>query len=112
MTALATVLNIRLLVPIPMLLKDALAPMWDVIYAVKFATRPFAAALFSQPSLLLHPSQVSDLFFSILWGPLGEGIDANTAALRASLITPNASGVVFDIGAGLSDMHVRISRNI
>lgn len=58
------------------------------------------------------PSQVSDLFFSILWGPLGEGIDANTAALRASLITPNASGVVFDIGAGLSDMHVRISRNI
>jgi hypothetical protein len=94
-----------------MLLKDALAPMWHIYDTVKFATRPFAAALFSRPSLLLHPSQMSDLFFSILWSPMGEGIDANTAALKTSLITPNASGIVFDIGAGLSDAHVHVSQN-
>src|ERR1700733_11697015 len=74
-----------------MLLKDVLAPVWPIYDTMKLATRPFTLALFSQPSLL-RPSQMSDLFFSILWGPMGDGVDANSAAIKTSLIRPNASG--------------------
>ena len=94
-----------------MLLKDVLAPVWHIYDTIKLATRPFTLALFSQPSLL-RPSQMSDLFFSILWGPMGDGIDANCAAIKTSLITPNASGIVLDIGAGLGCALVCVSQDV
>jgi hypothetical protein len=95
-----------------MLVKDVLAPVWPIYDTIKLATRPFILALLSQPSLLLRPSQMSDLFFSILWGPMGDGIDANSAAIKTSLITLNASGIVLDIGAGLGCAFVCVTRDV
>lgn len=82
-----------------------LSPVQDIYYIVKATLRPFLKALSSKPGILLRPAQLSDLFFSILWKPMGEGIDANTAELKTSLITPNASGVVLDVGAGKSPLY-------
>lgn len=83
-----------------MRLSEGLGPLWHILDILKATIRPFTGAILASPSLLLRPSHLGDLFFSILWRPMGEGIDQNTADLKATLITPNASGIVLDVGAG------------
>lgn len=52
------------------------------------------------PSLLLRPIALSRVFFAYVWIPFGVGANENSRADKELLITPNAYGVVLDIGAG------------
>ena len=36
-----------------------------------------------------------------VWVPFGNGIDINARETKSSLLTPNAYGVVLDVGAGM-----------
>lgn len=77
-----------------------MAPCLDIYELFTLALRPWAAALWARPSLLIHPKELSDVLFSIMWQPMGDGIDAGSAPLKTALITPSAHGVVLDIGSG------------
>lgn len=72
----------------------------DLYLALKFALWPTIRHISTTPSVLFHPAAISRIFFSHVWTAFGAGIDENGAQLRTSLITPNAYGVVLDIGAG------------
>ncbi|KAF8595532.1 S-adenosyl-L-methionine-dependent methyltransferase [Ceratobasidium sp. AG-I] len=67
---------------------------------VQLGLFPTLRTVLKQPSLLVHPSSLSRLFFSYVWGTLGPGIDANAHAWKQPLLYPHASGVVLDVGAG------------
>lgn len=83
-----------------MRLSQAMSPAWNLGYLWVWALRPFASAIFARPSLLLRPKSFKELWLSILWKPLGEGIDERQSTRKRALITPNAVGVVLDIGSG------------
>ncbi|KAJ7086451.1 hypothetical protein B0H15DRAFT_886887 [Mycena belliarum] len=61
---------------------------------------PVLRAIFAAPSLLLNPTALSRISFERVWGAFGEGIDSYSSPDKAALITPHASGIVLDIGAG------------
>lgn len=78
----------------------AISPLWDIRYLFTTALRPFASAIIANPSILLKPRAFGDLWLSTMWSPMGDGIDEGQASLKRDLITPNAVGVVLDIGSG------------
>ncbi|GJE95945.1 methyltransferase domain-containing protein [Phanerochaete sordida] len=81
-------------------LSAALAPLGDMRMCLQIALWPTLKAILRRPSLLLHPSLISREFMSHVWVPFGAGIDENTRDVKTSLISPNAFGVVLDVGAG------------
>lgn len=83
-----------------MRLSRALSPIPNLWWTLRVSFIPLLRTLLSQPRLLLDPAKMKDLFFEITWRPMGEGIDEGTSELKKELITPNAEGVVLDIGAG------------
>ncbi|KAF8755663.1 prolyl-tRNA synthetase [Rhizoctonia solani] len=70
------------------------------IQVVQLGLVPTLRDILSQPSLLLNPPRVSQLFFSHVWLILGPNIDSNNRSTKHELLYPHASGVVIDIGAG------------
>ena len=72
----------------------------DFLWAIKVAFVPTVKAVWKSPRLLLRPKDISRIFMSEVWVLMGPGIDENTVGIKKSLITPNASGVVLDLGAG------------
>lgn len=72
----------------------------DFYLALKLAFLPTLWQIWVTPSLLFRPTEISRIFFSHVWAAFGPGIDGNNVQLKTSLITPNAYGVVLDIGAG------------
>jgi hypothetical protein len=68
--------------------------------ALSAGFRPTFRAVIQSPSLLFKPSALSKVFFGNLWVPYGNGVDDRSRAVKSHLITPNAYGVVLDIGAG------------
>ncbi|KZT36785.1 hypothetical protein SISSUDRAFT_988681 [Sistotremastrum suecicum HHB10207 ss-3] len=100
-----------------MKLKDILSPLLDIRAALSFALLPFLITVIKNPFLLLHPSKLSRLFFSLLWTPFSEGVDSAARSAKQGLVTPYAYGVVLDIGAGHGHTldyldHSRIKRYI
>ena len=83
-----------------MKLTVALSLLQDIWLAVPVAFLPTIRAVILSPSLLLRPTALSRLFFSHVWIPFGDGVNENSRAVKEPLITPNAYGVVLDIGAG------------
>ncbi|EMD35916.1 hypothetical protein CERSUDRAFT_85003 [Gelatoporia subvermispora B] len=70
-------------------------------WAMAIALGPTLRAIWHKPSLLFHSREISRLFMSHIWSSgLGDGIDENARDVKGPLITPNAYGVVLDIGAG------------
>ena len=88
-----------------MKLSKALAAATDLRISFQIAFLPTLRAILKNPNLLLHPSRISREFMSHVWVEFGKGIDENTRGLKTSFITPNAYGVVLDIGAGVYLCH-------
>ena len=85
-----------------MKLSSATGLLGDLWSAVQIALLPTLRAVFHSPRLLLSPHALSDIFMAHVWSLFGNGIDENHRTLKAELITPHATGIVLDIGAGES----------
>ncbi|XP_006457491.1 hypothetical protein AGABI2DRAFT_212927 [Agaricus bisporus var. bisporus H97] len=83
-----------------MKLQAAFAIVFELVFAIRTAFLPTLLAIWKSPSLLLHPQQLSRLLFSNIWVFFGPVTDENGKPFKEALITPNAYGVVLDIGAG------------
>ena len=83
-----------------MKLRNALGLADQIRFCIQIALLPTILAIIKTPSLILHPSAVSRVFMAHVWMLFGPGMDENSAEQKRTVITPNASGVVLDIGAG------------
>jgi hypothetical protein len=83
-----------------MKLAAALSPLQYIREVVPPAVIPTIQAIIRSPSLLVRPTALSRLFFANVWISFGKGVNENSRAVKDILITPNAYGVVLDIGAG------------
>ncbi|KAF8699679.1 Methyltransferase domain, partial [Rhizoctonia solani] len=81
-----------------------LAPLYgllpDLWLAIKHGVPRTWGAIIAQPRLLLHPSELSRLFFSFVWEKFAPMVDEGAREVKESLVRPHAYGVVLDIGAG------------
>ena len=85
-----------------MKLSAAFSILVDLRIVIQIAFMPTFYAVLGSPSLLLRPRVLSRIFMAKLWIVFGNGVDENGRAVKEQLITPNAYGVVLDIGAGQS----------
>lgn len=83
-----------------MKLIDALGIIYDFKFVFQAAFIPTLVSLWQDPSLIFHPVTFSQLVMAHVWMSFGDGVDANSKDVKENLITPNAEGVVLDIGAG------------
>ena len=83
-----------------MKLSAALSILSDLRFAIQVAILPTLRAILHSPSLLLRPHALSRTFMANLWVSFGPGSDENGRPTKQRLITPNAYGVVLDLGAG------------
>ena len=83
-----------------MKLSTNLGLLQDLWIAIRIAILPTCKALLCNPLLLLRPHTLSKVFMSHVWTQFGPGIDENAKPIKEALITPNAHGVVLDVGAG------------
>ncbi|KAG6856090.1 hypothetical protein H0H87_007530 [Tephrocybe sp. NHM501043] len=74
--------------------------LYGIFFAIQNALLSTLQAIFKSPSVLLSPTSLSRLFMSKLWVTFGPGLDTNCRSEKEQLITPNAYGIVLDIGAG------------
>ncbi|KAK7457127.1 hypothetical protein VKT23_010427 [Stygiomarasmius scandens] len=84
-----------------MKLANAFSVFTDLRSAIKVAFWPTLKAIFARPSLLFQPSLLSRTFMSNVWLVFAGPTDEGGREVKQSLITPNAYGIVLDIGAGL-----------
>ena len=68
--------------------------------AIRVALLPTLYAILKSPLLLFRLNELSHIFMNHVWSVFGPEIDGNSRELKQNLITPNAHGVVLDIGAG------------
>lgn len=66
-----------------------------------WALWPTIKDVWRSPSLLLHPMVLRRTFFTHLWAVFSKFIDQGGQPVKQKLITPNAYGIVLDIGAGM-----------
>jgi hypothetical protein len=83
-----------------MKLSNALSLLTDLQLGISVAIIPTLKAILWNPTLLFRPHALSRVFFAHLWKMFGPGVDDNGKSVKEGLITPNAYGVVLDIGAG------------
>ncbi|TDL23366.1 hypothetical protein BD410DRAFT_746760 [Rickenella mellea] len=86
-------------------------------FAIQVSTIPTLRVVFREPSLLLRPRTISRLFMAKAWESFGHFCDMNGRADKEALLTPNAYGVVLDLGAGHGHTvnyldHSRVSKYI
>ena len=75
--------------------------VWSKIFlAFKAALVPTLCDVLKNPFLLVHPQQLSHAFFGHIWKVFGPDSNERAHVVKQTLITPNACGVVLDIGAG------------
>lgn len=73
----------------------------DIFAVIQLSAFATIRAIFADPSLLLRPLEVRRLIMAEAWKTFGPGLDENTKDIKKRLITPHATGVVLDIGAGM-----------
>jgi hypothetical protein len=83
-----------------MKLSNALSLLNHLKLGISVAIIPTLKAILWNPTLLFRPRALSHVFFAHLWKMFGPGIDDNAKSIKEGLITPNAYGVVLDVGAG------------
>ncbi|KAL5501090.1 hypothetical protein ACEPAH_9477 [Sanghuangporus vaninii] len=71
----------------------------DLYACFRIATVPTLKVIWKEPSLLLKPREISRVFMNFVWEPFGDGFDEASREEKEKLVTPWASGVVFEIGA-------------
>lgn len=86
--------------PSTMKLSAAFSILLDLCVGIQVAFLPTLQAIIASPSLFFRPAALSRSFMANLWVTFGKGVDENGRPLKTQLITPNAHGVVLDIGAG------------
>jgi len=85
-----------------MKLSNALSPLADLRYAIGASLWPTILDICGSPSLLLRPAALSQVVMAHVWVLFGNPTDEGGRLAKEGLITPNAHGVVLDIGAGMS----------
>ena len=73
----------------------------DLAAALRVAWRPTFHAVCKDPIFLLRPFALRRVFFANVWDSFAASTDENGRAVKQGLITPRASGIVLEIGAGL-----------
>ena len=86
--------------PPSMKLSAAFSLFGDLWGAIQVALPQTLRSLLRSPQILLDPKALSRLFMSYVWTVFGDGMDQGYAGEKKRLVTPNAHGVVLDIGAG------------
>ncbi|KAJ3076972.1 hypothetical protein HDU98_010266 [Podochytrium sp. JEL0797] len=87
--------------PAAMTFSDKFSIVWDMIAALRIALLPTILDVIAQPALLLKPLALQQKLMANVWANgFGEGVNEGNKDVRAILITPNAHGLVLDIGAG------------
>jgi len=71
---------------------------------------PTLKAILWNPTLLFRPRAFSRVFMANAWVLFGPSIDKNGKRVKEGLITPNAYGIVLDIGAGWCSLLIYIER--
>ncbi|KAJ7641477.1 S-adenosyl-L-methionine-dependent methyltransferase [Roridomyces roridus] len=72
----------------------------QIRFAVLFSLPDVLRAIYASPSLIFNPTALSRISMAKVWIPFGNGGDINSRPDKEKLITPHATGVVLDIGAG------------
>ena len=85
-----------------MKLSNALAPLADLRHAIGTSLWPTILDIYNSPSLLFRPVALSQIVMAYIWVLFGNPTDEGGRPTKNALITPNADGVVLDIGAGMS----------
>ncbi|KAH6899514.1 S-adenosyl-L-methionine-dependent methyltransferase [Coprinopsis sp. MPI-PUGE-AT-0042] len=84
-----------------MKLSNACTLLQDLWEAMKIAFFPSLQQVLGQPSLVLRPRALAQTFMAKVWeGGMAQATDEGGKAVKQGLITPNAHGVVLDVGAG------------
>ncbi|KAF8583394.1 hypothetical protein K439DRAFT_1634449 [Ramaria rubella] len=83
-----------------MKLSEAFSILIDLTYALKLAFLPTLIEIVKSPRLLFSPHNLSHLFFHNVWTLFGNGANQASYSVKTELISPNAHGVVLDLGAG------------
>jgi len=83
-----------------MRLVNAFSLISDLKKAVSAAIWPTLKFILRDPALLVKPKEVSRVFMGHVWETLSDDVDELGSSVKEMLITPNAYGVVLDVGAG------------
>lgn len=83
-----------------MRLSAACSIVVDLWLAFRSGIVPTLWAIWKSPRLLFQWHALSRFFMATMWTVYGDGVDENSQSVKQRLITPNAYGVVLDIGAG------------
>jgi hypothetical protein len=85
-----------------MKLSAALSILPDLRTMINIGLWPTFVSVWQNPFLLLNPRKMSQTFMSHLWVVFGNDADEIGRPAKSKLITPHATGVVLDLGAGMS----------
>ena len=85
-----------------MKLAAALNPLWNLCSAIGVIMWPIIMETYKSPSILFRPATLSQIAVAHIWILFGDMRDEAGRPTKQDLITPNAHGVVLDIGAGVS----------
>ncbi|KAF9653794.1 hypothetical protein BDM02DRAFT_1083086 [Thelephora ganbajun] len=83
-----------------MRLSNALSPLADLRYAIGASLWPTILDIYKSPSLFFRPAALSQVIMAHIWVLFGNPTDEGGRPTKQRLITPNAHGVVLDVGAG------------
>lgn len=83
-----------------MKLTAAFAIWPQLVLAAVVGVLPTLRDVLKSPSLLVRPRRLSRVMFANVWAVFGPFVDRKFRGNKEALITPNAHGVVLDIGAG------------
>lgn len=81
---------------------DRCSVLFDMYYIIKAAIPPTVYSVWDSPTILLHPSQLRQLFFQNIWNFMGDGVDGASNESKLGLLPSRATGIVLEIGAGES----------
>lgn len=73
----------------------------DLRAAIGASLWPTIVDVYNSPSLLFRPAELSRIVMAHVWALFGNPTDEGARPTKQSLITPNAHGVVLDIGSGV-----------
>ncbi|KAJ6596540.1 hypothetical protein B0H10DRAFT_2179224 [Mycena sp. CBHHK59/15] len=72
----------------------------SITFNIQTALIPTVLALLKRPYLVLDLRATSSIFMAHVWASFANAADVGNRPTKSQLITPNAHGVVLDIGAG------------
>ncbi|KAJ7021472.1 hypothetical protein C8F04DRAFT_1224076 [Mycena alexandri] len=83
-----------------MQLSAALDLVGQIRWILMTGIPPVLRAIYASPSLIFDFTALSRISMATVWVPFGEGTDAHAKVDKTNLITPNATGIVLDLGSG------------